>query len=145
MYEYLDHFQVLLLQITLEWTFPYTPTAFDIWINGLLEQLKNFVDIAKLTSECYTSLQSNYQYMRVSVSPHLHQQWESSNFLIIDNLLCEKWISSLLSFLFQLWMRLNIFSCIYWHSIYFYIWLSMYFPIFLMAYSTFIFWGGSFL
>ena len=99
--EHLGHFQVFVTIHNTAVNIPLRlPQPLYIWINGLLEQFKNFIDIAKLTSKYYTSLQSNYQYMRVPVSPYPYQQWGSSSFLITDSLLCEKWISLLLSFPF---------------------------------------------
>lgn len=53
---------------------PFVGLIVYIWIYGLLEQFKNFIDIAKLASKYCTHLQSNYQYMHIS--PYPHKQWD---------------------------------------------------------------------
>lgn len=99
--EHLGHFKVFVTIHNTAVNIPLRPPQpLYIWIKRLLAQFKNFIDIAKLTSKYYTSLQSNYQYMRVPVSPYPYQQWGLSNVLIIDSLLYEKRISLLLSFPF---------------------------------------------
>lgn len=88
---HLGHVQIFVITNNTAMNISLCPTSFIclivyMWIYGLLEQFKNFIDIAKLTYKYYTHLQSSYQYMSIPISPYPHQQWGLSNFLIIDNL-----------------------------------------------------------
>ena len=88
------------------------------WIHGWLEQFKNVRDIAKLTSRYGANSQPDCQYTKVPVCPYLHQPWGLSSFLIVDHLLCEKWVLLLHCHFFN-YNEVEHFLHIYRHSIYF--------------------------